>query len=60
MVSVKKNFFVYDEVSILSGEGILVGIVVLDWNVEIIYVLYEGCFDILVKYGVKEDKIYME
>ncbi len=60
MASAKKNLSAYDEASIPSGEGISVGIVVSDWNAEITHALYEGCFDTLVKHGVKEDKIYTE
>lgn len=60
MASAKKNLSSYDEASIPNGEGFSVGIVVSDWNAEITHALYEGCFDTLVKHGVKEDKIYTE
>jgi len=40
-----------------EADHLQVGIVVSDWNSEITHALYEGCFDTLIKHGVKEDRI---
>lgn len=58
MASALKNLSKYDESTLPDGEKLSIGIVVSDWNAEITHALYEGCFDTLVKHGVKADKIH--
>lgn len=58
MASALKNLSSYDENSIPSAENMSFGIVVSEWNADITHALYEGCFDTLVKHGVKEDHIH--
>jgi len=57
MASALKNLSDYDDKTIPNGEKFHVGIVVSDWNKEITHKLYEGCFDTLIKHGVKEENI---
>ena len=58
MASALKNLSEYNEENIPSAEGLCVGIVVSEWNKEITHALYEGCFETLVKHGVKEEDIH--
>jgi 6,7-dimethyl-8-ribityllumazine synthase len=58
MSSKDKNLSVYDESTLPSAENLKFGIVVADWNEEITHALYEGCYDTLIKHGVKEENIH--
>lgn len=58
MASASKNLSAYDEKNIPSGEEMSFGIVVSDWNAEITHALYDGCYDTLIKHGVKPDQIH--
>ena len=58
MASALKNLSSYDESNIPNGEEFNIGIVVADWNEKITHALYEGCYDTLIKHGVKEDNIH--
>ena len=58
MSSKDKNLSSYDESTLPSGEELSFGIIVADWNKEITHALYEGCFDTLIKHGVKEENIH--
>jgi 6,7-dimethyl-8-ribityllumazine synthase len=58
MASALKNLSAYDESTIPSASGMRFGIVVSEWNAEITHVLYEGCFETLLKHGAKEENIH--
>ena len=58
MASAAKNLSKYDENNIPGvGEGKF-GIVVAEWNPHITHVLYEGCYDTLIKHGALEENIF--
>ncbi len=57
MSSALKNLSDYEEKDIPDSSGLKVGIVVADWHKNITHKLYEGCYDTLVKHGVKEENI---
>ncbi len=57
MASALKNLSEYNEENIPSGEKLHIGICVSEWNKNITHALYEGCFDTLVKHGVKAENI---
>ncbi len=57
MASALKNLSAYDEGTIPDGGGLNIGIVVAEWNAHITHALYEGCYDTLVKHGVREEDI---
>ena len=57
MASALKNLSEYNEASIPSGAGYKVGVVVAEWNKDITYPLFEGCYDTLIKHGVAESDI---
>lgn len=58
MASALKNLSVYDESSIPDASEMKFGIVVAEWNAKVTHALYEGCFETLLKHGVKEDNIH--
>ncbi len=58
MASALKNLSSYDEKNLPSAESLNFGIVVSDWNQEITHALYQGCYDTLIKHGVKADNIH--
>ena len=58
MSSADKNLSVYKEEDMPSAEGLTFGVVVADWNEEITHALYEGCYDTLIKHGVKAEHIH--
>ncbi len=58
MASALKNLSVYDESSIPDASDMKFGIVVAEWNAKVTHALYEGCFETLLKHGVKEDNIH--
>lgn len=58
MASALKNLSDYDENSLPEASKMTFGVVVSDWNKEITHALYEGCFDTLIKHGVKEENIH--
>lgn len=58
MASALKNLSVYDESSIPDASDMKFGIVVAEWNAKVTHALYEGCFETLLKHGVKEDYIH--
>lgn len=58
MASALKNLSIYDDNSIPGGSGLTFGIVVAEWNAHITHALYEGCYDTLVKHGVREEDIH--
>ncbi len=49
--------FAYDNENIPSGEGVIVAIVVTEWNSEITNALLDGAVSSLKKYGVDEEDI---
>ena len=53
MASALKNLSSYDEKNLPSASSLNFGIVVSDWNQEITHALYQGCYDTLIKHGVK-------
>jgi 6,7-dimethyl-8-ribityllumazine synthase len=57
MASALRNLSKYDENKLPSVKGVTFGIVVSEWNSEITFKLYEGCYDTLVKIGVPENDI---
>lgn len=59
MASALKNLSSYDENRISDSKGKRFGIVVADWHAEITHSLYEGCFETLLKHGVKEEDIFL-
>lgn len=58
MASASKNLSHYAEKDIPSAEGMSFGIIVADWNAEITHVLYEGCFETLIKHGADPERIH--
>ncbi|MDO8969640.1 MAG: 6,7-dimethyl-8-ribityllumazine synthase, partial [Saprospiraceae bacterium] len=58
MASALKNLSTYDDQNIPNAEELIFGIIVSDWNAKITHALYEGCYDTLVKHGVKVENIY--
>jgi len=58
MASALKNLSDYDETTIPNAEGLRFGIVVSEWNAEVTHVLYEGCYDTLIRHGVAAENIY--
>ena len=58
MASALKNLSQYDETTLPDASEFKFGIVVAEWNAEITHKLYEGCYDTLIKNGVKEDNIH--
>ena len=57
MASALKNLSSYDENNIPSGEKMEFGVIVADWNAHITHALYEGCYETLLKHGVKAENI---
>lgn len=60
MVIVYYNLLDYDFNLVLNVEEMKFGIVVFEWNVNIIGVLLDGVVKILKKYGVKEENILVK
>ena len=58
MASARKNLSTYDESDIPSGEAFKIGIVLAEWNKDITHALYEGCYDTLIRHGVKPEQIF--
>lgn len=58
MSSADKNLSSYDEANLPSGAAYNFGIVVADWNETITHALYQGCYDTLLKHGVKPENIH--
>ncbi len=58
MASALKNLSAYNEENIPSAEEMVFGIAVSEWNTDITHALYQGCYDTLIKHGVKEDNIH--
>ncbi len=57
MATIHQNLSEYDESKLPSGEKMRIGIIVADWNPEVTYALYQGCYDTLIKHGLKEKNI---
>lgn len=57
MSSAHKNLSTYKEEDLPDGGEFKIGIIVADWNEKITHALYEGCYDTLIKHGVKEENI---
>ncbi len=57
MATVLKNLSDYDINSVPNAEGMRIGIVVAEWNIEITGALLQGAIDTLKKHGVNEDDI---
>jgi 6,7-dimethyl-8-ribityllumazine synthase len=57
MASALKNLSTYDDTNLPDATEMTFGIVVADWNKDITHALYEGCYDTLVKHGVKPENI---
>lgn len=57
MVIVYYNLFDYDFNLVFNVENMCFGIVVFEWNNNIIGFLLEGVISILKKYGVKDKNI---
>jgi 6,7-dimethyl-8-ribityllumazine synthase len=58
MASALKNLSTYDDTNLPDATEMTFGIVVADWNKDITHALYEGCYDTLVKHGVKPENIH--
>ncbi len=58
MASALKNLSTYDADSLEDGSSYKIAIAVADWNASITHALYEGCFDTLIKHGVKAENIH--
>ena len=58
MASALKNLSVYDETTMPDAGEMAFGIVVAEWNAHITHALYEGCYDTLLKHGVKPENIH--
>jgi 6,7-dimethyl-8-ribityllumazine synthase len=59
MASNLKNLSAYNDATIPSGQEMIVGVVVAEWNEHITHALYEACVETLVKHGVKEENIHV-
>lgn len=57
MASAQKNLSEYNDENIPGASPFTFGIVVSEWNTQITYALYEGCFETLVKHGAIEENI---
>lgn len=57
MASALKNLSAYNPDNIPDASDMHFGIVVAEWNAEITHALYEGCYDTLLKHGVKAENI---
>jgi len=57
MASALKNLSAYNPDNIPDASEMQFGIVVAEWNAEITHALYEGCYDTLLKHGVKAENI---
>lgn len=53
----KVNLSDYDPNTVPNGELFNIGIVVAEWNAEITDALFEGAYNTLREYGVKEENI---
>lgn len=60
MTSKKKNLSSYNPDSVPSGEGMIVGIIVADWNPEITHTLLDGACQSLKEHGVLEEDIIIK
>lgn len=58
MASALNNLSQYDESTLPNAEDFKFGIVVSEWNAPITHLLYEGCFDTLLRHGVKTENIF--
>ncbi len=58
MASIHKNLSAYDESTVPDGSEFKIAVVVAEWNREITHALYEGCYETLLKHGVKEEHIF--
>lgn len=58
MASALKNLSEYNESTLPDASEMVFGVVVAEWNAHITHALYEGCFDTLIKHGVKEENIH--
>lgn len=52
-----KNLSDFSHTQIPSGSGYKIAIIVAEWNAKITGALYQGAFDTLIKYHVKESDI---
>ncbi len=57
MSSTNKNLSLYNEQAIPEANELRFGIVVADWNAEITYALYQGCYDTLIKHNANPERI---
>ena len=57
MASALKNLSEYNHVSIPSGKGKKIGVVVAEWNEHITFELMKGCTETLLEHGVDENDI---
>jgi 6,7-dimethyl-8-ribityllumazine synthase len=57
MASALKNLSTYDDTALPNVAEMRFGIVVADWNAHITHALYEGCYDTLIRHGVKPENI---
>ena len=60
MASALKNLSTYDDSSIPDGDKLQIGIVLAEYHTDITHPLYEGCYDTLLKHGVKADNIHTQ
>lgn len=59
MATSLKNLSEYDINSVPNAEGMKVGIVVAEWNIDITGALRDGAIKSLLKHGVKEEDIML-
>ena len=60
MATSLKNLSDYDPDKIPSGEGLRIGIIVAEWNLEITGALLNGAVSTLLKHKVKEEDIHVK
>ncbi len=58
MSSAHKNLSEYNDTTMPDASEWRFGIVVSEWHSDVTHALYQGCYDTLVKHGVKSDNIY--
>jgi len=58
MATALHNLSTYDESTLPNAEDFKFGIVVSEWNAEITHLLFEGCFDTLLKHGAKQEHVF--
>jgi 6,7-dimethyl-8-ribityllumazine synthase len=60
MATALKNLSTYDPATVPSGQGLCIGIVTAEWNLDITNAMTQGAIETLVKHGVKDEDIILK